>query len=227
MNKIAFLTGGLGNLGPVWQEGLKELGYFVWTMSYPPNDITNYLDCDAIFKKCREQLGIPTLILNNAGIDNPPGSSAKFWGNLERILQVNLIGACNICEIAIPQMIDNGGGLIINVGSIQGNIGADWRNYPEGFEKPVGYNLSKAGLNQLSRSIAVQYGRYNIRAVTLAFGPCEMGKWQENFKTKILNNIPIGRLISKESIKSALRFAIECSELTGQQILIDGGYTVW
>jgi NAD(P)-dependent dehydrogenase (short-subunit alcohol dehydrogenase family) len=118
-------------------------------------------------------------------------------------------------------------GLVVNVGSIQGFIGADWRNYPEGFEKPVAYNTSKAGLIQLSRSIAVQYGRYGIRAVTIAFGPFDNGKFDPEFKDKFLRNVPLERIVSRESLAATLRYVIQCPELTGQTILVDAGYTAW
>jgi len=123
-------------------------------------------------------------------------------------------------------MIKWGGGTIINIGSIMGNIGADWRNYPESFSKPVGYNLSKAGLIQLSRSITTQYGRYNIRSATIAFGPYDNEKLSVDFKEKFFKNVPLGRGISKQSLQTALLFACSCPELAGQQVLIDGGYTI-
>jgi NAD(P)-dependent dehydrogenase (short-subunit alcohol dehydrogenase family) len=119
-----------------------------------------------------------------------------------------------------------GGGVIVNIGSIMGNIGADWRNYPEGFEKPVAYNLSKAALVQMSRSITTQYGRYNVRGVTISFGPFDSGLTEE-FKEKFLKNVPLGRPISEESIRTSLLYAICCPELAGQQVLVDGGYTSW
>jgi NAD(P)-dependent dehydrogenase (short-subunit alcohol dehydrogenase family) len=165
--------------------------------------------------------------LNNAAIDNPPGSDASFFGNLAEILEVNVEGATNMAKAFVPVMAKRNGGVIINVGSIMGNIGADWRNYPDGFEKPVGYNLSKAALVQLSRSITVQYGRDGVRSVTLAFGPLDTPDLPEDFKAKFLRNVPLGRAISEQSWRAALRFAIEAPELAGQQVLVDGGYTAW
>jgi len=222
--KMAIVTGTSGKLGPVWATTLVENGCRVYSYDLPHWDVTDknqIADWAALFPEV-----IPNIIINNAGIDNPPGSDASFFGNCEEILRVNLQGAVNMCEVFIPDMIKNGGGVIVNIGSIQGNIGADWRNYPKGFEKPVGYNLSKAGLIQLSRSITVQYGRYNIRAVTIAFGPFYMGL-DKKFKDKFLKNVPLGRCISKESLQTTLLYAICCPELAGQQVLVDGGYTAW
>lgn len=215
--KTALVTGGRnGNLGPIWVKTLENAGADVEIWDLPENDVRHVKH----IKKC-------DILVNNAAIDNPPGSDASFFGKFNEIMDVNINGAANMCACVVPRMIRNGGGVIVNIGSIMGNIGADWRNYPEGFEKPVGYNCSKAALVQLSRSIAVQYGRYNIRSVTISFGPYDGGKLTDEFLGKFLKNVPLNRTISKKSLKQTLLYACCCPELTGQQILIDGGYTAW
>ena len=223
MTKKAVVVGSFGNLGPVWVETLQELGFFVKDFDAPNFDVSQ----EVKIANCAALSMAPDVIVCNQAIDNPPGTDCNFWSNMDEIIDVNLLGTMRVCKHFIPLMIENGGGLIVNVGSIQGRIGADWRNYPEGFEKPVGYNTSKAALEQLTRSICVQYGRYGIRAVTMAFGPYDNGKFYQVFKEKILRNIPIGRLVQKESLKATLRYVIECPELTGQTVLVDGGYTAW
>jgi meso-butanediol dehydrogenase/(S,S)-butanediol dehydrogenase/diacetyl reductase len=220
----AIVTGGKnGLLGPIWVETLMEFGYSVGIYDLPDWDIRVEEDTEIY---CQGIDGI-SILVNNAAIDNPPGSDASFFGNFDKIMDVNINGAARMAKAVIPSMIKNGGGVIINVGSIQGRIGADWRNYQNGFEKPSGYNCSKAAMEQLTRSIAVQYGRYNIRSVCIAFGPYNGGKLSESFLNKFLNNVPLGRTISKESLQKTLMYAIECPELTGQTIMVDGGYTAW
>ena len=221
MNKTALLTGPSGNLGPIWQETLEELGYEVIGWGMPGIDLSSEREIEKAASIIEQ---IPSVIVNNAAIDNPPGSEASFFGNLDAILRVNLVAPCLIARHFIPRMVTNGGGLIVNIGSIMGYIGADWRNYPLNFEKPVAYNLSKAALIQLSRSITVQYGQYGVRSVTIAFGPYDGGKLTPDFLGKFLRNVPLGRTISRESLKAALGFAIECPEAAGQGYLVDGGY---
>jgi len=226
MTKHAVLTGGKGRLGPIWLETLEELGFETHVFDLPEYDLRKDEDIQR-FQGSLALAGInPTILINNAAIDNPPGTDASFWGNLEKILQVNLVGASKMAAELIPGMIEEGEGVVINIGSIMGNIGADWRNYPENWAKPIGYNLSKAALIQMSRSITVQYGKFNVRSVTIAFGPFDAGL-PDDFKRKFLKNVPLGRPISKESIKAAMRFAIECPEAAGTQFLVDGGYTAW
>ena len=124
-------------------------------------------------------------------------------------------------------MIKAGGGVIVGITSIQGFVGADHRNYEGSFEKPVGYNLSKAALMQYARSLTVQYGRYGIRACCIGFGPFDGGKLDPVFLGKFLKNVPLGRPVSRESVKAALTFAVTCPEFAGQTALIDGGFTSW
>lgn len=230
----AVLSGHLGNLGPVWEETLYNAGCIVHGFDikkklYNVNKIEDMQQYKKNIDSWQREYNAGrkiNIIINNAAIDHPPQPGINFWTDYENIIQTNLVGACNLTSVFLPDMIENGGGVIINIGSIQGNVAADWRNY-EGFEKPVGYNLSKAGLVQFTRSLAVQYGKYNIRSVCISFAACDTGKFKEPFKSKFLNCLPLGRFISEESLKMTLLYAICCPELTGQQILVDAGYTAW
>ncbi len=225
MGKVAVVTGYEGQLGPVWTETLKELGFEnIVGVGLPECDITDAVAVTEGAFKTIAVFGAPDVIVLNAAIDNPPGSGATFHGNFQRIMEVNMGGAVNVVRAFLPAMIHIGGGVIIGISSIQAHIGADWRNYEGDFEKPVGYNCSKAALEQYARSLTVQYGRYNIRACCLAFGPYDGGKLNKTFLGKFLLNVPMFRPVSKESLKAALRFAIECPEFAGQTALIDGGY---
>jgi NAD(P)-dependent dehydrogenase (short-subunit alcohol dehydrogenase family) len=221
--KVAVVTGGTnGLLGPIWMETLEQSGAKCVSLDLPEFDVTT-----GDIKKACTWLDRIDILVNNAAIDNPPDSGATFFGNFKRILDVNLVGAVRMCEQVIPSMIRDKGGVIVNIGSIQGSVGADHRNYADGFEKPVGYNLSKAALVQLSRSICTQYGRHGIRSVTIAFGGYGGGKLDPVFLEKYLRCVPLGRTISKESLQAAMLFACCCPEATGQQFMIDGGFTAW
>jgi len=238
------LSGNKGNLGPIWESILTDLGAQVIGFDWDTDKALSISNCDVrdsnallIFKtRYIELMGLrcaleppPNIIINNAAIDVPPSAkNVNFFTNAHNTIDTNLTGAINLTQLFIEDMVKFGdGGLIINIGSIQGNVAADIRNYPSDFEKPVGYNVSKAGLIQFTRSLAVQYGSYGIRAVCLAFSAVDSGKFEEPFKSKFLNCLPLGKLISRQSLEASLRFAIDCPELTGQQILVDAGYTAW
>jgi len=221
---LAVVTGGSGQLGPIWCETLRELGYRIFNIDLPMFDVSDRERMQYAAGRCIAVHGVPKVIVLNAAIDSPPGSVATFHGNLERIIDVNLLGACNVAEAFLPAMIEAGGGVIIGISSIQAHIGADWRNYEGTFEKPVGYNLSKAALEQYVRSLTVQYGRYGIRACCIGFGPFNGGKLNPAFLGKFLKNVPLGRPVSMESVKAALIFAVTCPEFAGQVLMVEGGY---
>jgi len=220
--KNALITGKLGLLAPIWKEILENAGCDVTTYGLPEDDV---LDKPKL--RYLADIYTPDIIVNNAGMDNPPTTKATFFGNCQRILEVNLMGAVNVCEAFIPSMIRNGGGVIVNIGSIQGYGGADYRNYEGDFEKPVGYNLSKWALRGLAKSIAVQYGRYGIRAVTPSFGPYGGGDLPQTFRAKFLHNVPLNRTVSRESLQMTLLYAVCCPELSGQDWRVDGGLGSW
>jgi NAD(P)-dependent dehydrogenase (short-subunit alcohol dehydrogenase family) len=229
------LSGSKGNLGPIWKSILVDLGAEVTGFDWDYSKPTSLTNCDVrsnnSLMRFKEQYksAAPDMIINNAAIDVPPHrKNVDFFTDAHNTVTTNLIGAINLTQLFVSDMITRGkGGLIINIGSIQGNVAADIRNYDNDFEKPVGYNVSKAGLIQFTRSLAVQYGKHNIRSVCLAFSAVDSGKFDEPFKSKFLSCLPLGKLISRQSLEASLRFAIDCPELTGQQVLIDSGYTAW
>lgn len=224
MGKKAIVTGESGLLAPIWKETLEMAGATVYMFGLPNCDVTNM---SQVLHFALEHPDIDILV-NNAAIDSPPTSKATFYGNCHEILEVNLQGAVNMCEAFIPRMVDRGGGVIVNIGSIQGYGGADHRNYSDpDFAKPIGYNLSKWGYRGLSKSISIQYGRYGIRAVTPSFGPYNGGKLSQEFLDKFLHNVPLKRTVSKESLQMTLLYAVCCPELTGVDWRIDGGLGAW
>lgn len=224
--KTAIVTGASGNLGPVWCETLEEMGFDVYGLDLPDMDVSNKEDV-RVWRDWTLHKAVPSVLVLNAAIDNPPGSEATFFGNYERIIEVNQIGVKNVVEAFLPKMINAGGGVIIGITSIQARIGSDWRNYPDGFEKPCAYGQSKAAMEAFMRQLTVQYGRYGIRACCIGFGAYDSGKLDPVFLEKYLKNVPLGRPVSRQSAKAALKFAVECPEFAGQVALVDGGYTAW
>jgi len=225
-DKIVVLSGCNGSLGPIWKRTMLSAGAYVYGFDLPVTDVRDEESLLEYKKYFSSNNLVPDIIINNAAVDHPPQGDVTFWTDTENIIKTNLIGAVNLTFLFLPWMIERGSGLIINIGSIQGNVAADWRNY-EGFEKPVGYNLSKAGLIQFTRSLAVQYGKYGIRSVCISFAAVDNGKFKEPFKSNFLKCLPLGRFISVQSLEQTLLYACTCPELTGQQILVDSGYTAW
>ncbi|MHC4607861.1 MAG: SDR family NAD(P)-dependent oxidoreductase [Planctomycetota bacterium] len=220
--KKALLIGYEGNLGPIFMDALSEAGCTVLGVGLPEFDIKYDEDRKALYRRTLRSIGVPDIVVCNAAIDTPPSvKDARFFHRFEETLDTNLTGHAKIVEILADVMR---GGVFVFIGSIQGYVGADWRNYTGGFEKPCAYNLSKAALQQLARSITVQYGRRGIRAVCPGFGPY-LEKFDREFVEKITRNIPMGKGVSTEDLKRTLLYACCCEGLAGEDWLVDGGYT--
>lgn len=225
-DKVAIITGPTGNLGPVWVETCEEMGMIVDGLGLPDTDIRTRQDYQALYADMR-----PSLIVCNAAIDNAPGGKSGFWDNYEDILEVNLKGHLHLLSELLPSGVENPF-LVVFVGSMLGHSGADWRRYRDiglqDFTKPIAYGLTKAAFIQAARAITTEYGHLGIRAVCLSFGPVDTGKFNPQFGDRIRRDIPTGRLVGKDDLKAALRFAVECDALAGtQDVFVDGGILAW
>lgn len=227
--KKGLVIGGEGNLGPIWMETLRDAGAEAFSLGLPHFDFSDIGEIQQAFISYMSALNVgPDIIVCNAAIDTPPTKTeARFFTDFEKTMQVNINAHARLLSYFIPEMVNNGGGVIVLVGSIQGYIGADFRNYSGGFEKPCGYNCSKAALKQLARSITVQYGRYGIRAVCPGFGPFLSDKLPPEFVAKIREKIPTGHTVTKEDVQRTLLYAVCCDGLAGEDWLVDGGFTKW
>jgi len=227
--KKGLVIGGEGNLGPIWMETLRDAGAEAYSLGLPHFDFSDLGEIKQAFISYMVAVNrAPDIIVCNAAIDTPPTKmEARFFTDFEKTMQVNINAHARLLSYFIPEMVNNGGGVIVLVGSIQGYIGADWRNYSGGFEKPCGYNCSKAALQQLARSLTVQYGRHGIRAVCPGFGPFLSDKLPPEFVAKIREKIPTGRTVTKEDVQRTLLYAVCCEGLAGEDWLCDGGFTKW
>ena len=129
-------------------------------------------------------------------------------------------------------MAKNGGGVILNIASDLSVISPNQNLYKEKDGninyKPVTYSVIKTGLIGLTRYLATYWSDRNVRVN--AFSPVGVFNNQNNnFVRKIENLIPMGRMANKDEYKSAIQFL--CSDassyMTGQNIIIDGGRTIW
>ena len=146
----------------------------------------------------------------------------------DRVLEVNLRGTYLICWQAIQHMRQSGGGSIINISSINGVVGAPI-GLGSGFDP---YVPSKGGVVQLTRNLAIQYGRENIRVNCICPGHVNTNLIRsitENppIRERLEERYPLGRFAEPEEIANAALFLAsdESSFVTGAPLLVDGGYT--
>jgi len=187
-------------------------------------DITNYNDLKNIINK---QSRIDILI-NNAGTNIPEHFTKVKTKNMERLVKLNTIAAFNLAQLCSIKMIKSKnrkkmGGAIVNMSSQMGHVGGRIRSV---------YNMNKFGMEGLTKGMAIDLAKYNIRVNSVAptFVVTPMTKnflRNKKFKRDTLNSIPLGRFAEMSEIASAVVFLASdaASMITGTSLLVDGGWT--
>jgi NAD(P)-dependent dehydrogenase (short-subunit alcohol dehydrogenase family) len=185
-----------------------------------------------------ERIGTPDVLVNNAGIDQPPsadGGSAAIedvpYEDFLRVLEVNLAGTFLATQVFGSAMRDAGRGSIVNIGSLYATIAPDPGMYDHlglepPFLKPPAYGASKAGVVSLTRYFARLWGPHGVRVNALSPGGVLGGQDQE-FLRKFTARTPLRRLAEDDDLAGPLLFlASDASRyLTGHELRVDGGFT--
>ena len=199
---------------------LRTLGTTVLAMKM---DVTDSKQVEAMVAEAHEKFGRIDILVNNAGIAwaaSPEKMSLEDW---KKVLDVNLTGVFNCSQIVGRHMIQDGGGVIINLSSIVAYSGTD-----EGILNAISYNTSKGAIISFTKDLAVKWAKYRIRvnAVALSFFPTHLTEWViEHRKEKIVRRVPAGRLGAPDDVKGAALFlASPASDyVTGHVLNVDGG----
>jgi NAD(P)-dependent dehydrogenase (short-subunit alcohol dehydrogenase family) len=261
-SQVAVVTGALGKLGPVWCRALIDAGatvagidlsgavptpaYADLERAVSPGRLhlfqANVLDRPAL-ERARDaivaRLGVPSVLVNNAGIDQPPGQVASYRVEefpadiAERVLAVNVLGAFQVAQVFGAEMVRAGRGSIINIGSLYAAVSPDVKMYDHievdpPFLKPPMYGASKAALVNLTKYLATHWAPYGVRVNALSPGGV-LGGQDEEFKRKFNGRVPMGRMAVDEDLAGPLVFlASEASSyVTGIELRVDGGFTAW
>ena len=244
-NKIALVSGAGKGLGRACAIALAEAGTNLIIISRTKKDldevskkikkyrvkcksvacdITNY---NQIKKIVNSQSRIDILVYN-AGNNIPEHFTKVKTKDMEYLVKINTIAAFNLAQLCANKMIElknrkKVGGSIINMSSQMGHVGGPIRSV---------YNMNKWGLEGLTRGMAVDLAKYNIRVNTVAptFVVTPMTKKflkNKKFKKETLNNIPLGRFAEMSEIASAVVFLASdaASMVHGTSLLVDGGWT--
>ena len=189
-------------------------------------DLSDLQAVEAMLKAVVEALGRLDIVVNNAGIQQElPGDSPDPKG-LEHVLGVNLVGAVHCSQLAIRHFLSReGGGVIINTSSVHQII-----------PKPgfLGYSLSKGGLANLTRTLALEFADRGIRVNAVAPGAIltDMNdSWRNDPKQRaaVERHIPMGRAGTPEEVATVFAFLAseDASYITGQTIFACGGLTLY
>jgi NAD(P)-dependent dehydrogenase (short-subunit alcohol dehydrogenase family) len=225
--RLAVVTGALGNLGPVWTAALAEAGARVVGLDVREGEGVVQADVTdrASLERVLADVGAPAVLVNNAGIDAPPGGDE---GGFARTLEVNVTGLHNATEIFGRAMCEAGGGSIVNIGSLYASIApipAFYDHIDPPFTKPAAYGASKAAVVNLTRYFARLWGPHGVRVNVLSPGGVHGGQDAE-FVRKYSERVPLGRMAEPGDLAGPLLFlASDASAyVTGHELRVDGGF---
>ena len=219
IQKTALVTGASRGIGKAIAEQLKKAGARLLVPSRKELDLLSDRSIDLYLEALAEPVDI---LVNDAGINRLGDFTAFSDADLEDTMRTNLIGPIRLARGLLPGMRRRRYGRIVNMSSIWSVVSKPGR---------LTYSVSKSGLNAFTRSLAVEVAPYNILVNAVAPGYVNTELTQQNNTEQDLQNIretiPMQRLAEPKEIARLVTFL--CSEentyLTGQCLVIDGGYT--
>jgi NAD(P)-dependent dehydrogenase (short-subunit alcohol dehydrogenase family) len=192
---------------------------------YQHVDVTDKEQVDALFQTAKDTYGSVDIAFNNAGI-SPPDDASILDTDLEawrRVQEVNLTSVYLCCKAALPHMLEQRRGSIINTASFVAVMGAA--------TSQISYSASKGGVLSMTRELGVQFARDGIRVNALCPGPVNTPLLKELFAKdaeraqRRLVHVPMGRFGEPEEMASAVLFLAsdDSSFMTASTFLVDGG----
>jgi NAD(P)-dependent dehydrogenase (short-subunit alcohol dehydrogenase family) len=188
-------------------------------------DVTDREQVDALFAAAKDTYGSVDVAFNNAGI-SPPEDASILDTDLDawrKVQEVNLTSVYLCCKAALPYMLEQKRGSIINTASFVAVMGAA--------TSQISYSASKGGVLSMSRELGVQFAREGVRVNALCPGPVNTPLLRELFAKdaeraqRRLVHVPMGRFAEPEEIADAVLFLAsdESSFITANTFLVDGG----
>jgi NAD(P)-dependent dehydrogenase (short-subunit alcohol dehydrogenase family) len=247
--RVAIVTGALGRLGPVWTAALEGVGMRVIGIDvlqpeagHPTvveqADVTDRAALEAVRRRVEDHFGIPSVLVNAAGIDTPPSEAAKTYRvedlpvePFRRTLEVNVTGTFLATQVFGTQMRDAGRGSIVNIGSLYASAAPepsfyDHLNVDPPFLKPPAYGASKAAVVNMTRYFARLWGPSGVRVNVLSPGGVAGGQ-DQLFVGKYCARVPLGRMAEPADLVGPLLFLVSnaAAYVTGHELRVDGGFT--
>ena len=243
--KVAIVTGGNGGIGRGIAIGLAQAGSDIVIAARNEGktarvieeiktlnrrclgikcDVNNYDDIKTTVEKTLQEFGGLNILVNNAGVSGgelPQSMSEEVW---DRVVDTNLKASFRFCQVAYPTLVKAGGGKIINIGSEYSIFGS---------AMVVHYAASKGGVIQLTKSLAVAWAKDNIQVNAIVPGWIRTDMTapvieNEAFYKDIVQRTPAGRFGEPNELAGAAIFLSSAASdfITGQRIVVDGGYSV-
>lgn len=240
--RVALVTGGMGGLGEAICQKLFRSGYRVVTTYSPNNDhapewlseqkdagfefsayminVSDFASCEAGVMKIVGDLGRIDVLVNNAGITRDTTLKKMTKEDWHAVIETNLDSVFNMTKQVLHGMLENQWGRIINISSVNGQKGAFGQ---------TNYSAAKAGLHGFTKALALEVASKGITVNTVSPGYLRTKMVtkipKEILETKILPEIPVGRLGEPAEVASLVAYLCsdEAAFLTGANIAMNGG----
>ncbi len=241
-HRTAVVTGGMGGLGESISTKMHDAGYRVVVTHSPGNanadnwvkqmkardynffafpvDVADFDSCQQTMAKVQSQVGPVDILVNNAGITRDMTFKKMTKPDWDVVIHTNLDSAFNMTKQVCDGMVERGWGRIVNVSSVNGSKGAFGQ---------TNYAAAKAGMHGFTKSLALEVAKKGVTVNTIS--PGYIGTKmvtaipKEVLDTKILPQIPVGRLGSAEEVARCVAFlaAEDAGFITGACLDANGG----
>jgi NAD(P)-dependent dehydrogenase (short-subunit alcohol dehydrogenase family) len=236
-DKRVLITGGAGGIGAATVARFLEEGSHVVVLDRDAEacrrlkselpaltgsivaDVTDPDDVTRAFEELDGLTGGLDVLINNAGISLRHSFLDITPGEWRKVIDVNLNGVFYVAQQTARRMLDGDGGVIVNMGSTNGLMG--YHYYAD-------YNASKAGVIELTRSMALELGpKVRVNAVCPGFilTPMQKAEYTQEMQRAFASKLPLDRLGRPEDVAALFAFLAsdDASWITGQTFVIDGG----
>lgn len=254
--KTVIVTGGYGHLGSAIAEGLLKQNARVIVagrsaekfdekfkhisdkrfLLFRPLDITDTQSINSLFETVFKEFASIDVLINNAHTAKGGGQEDMLDEDWAYTMD-GVLGSVHKCiKGIIPYLKKQQSGKIINISSMYGVVSPDFRLYHgddcEKYTNPPHYGAAKAGVIQLTKYFAVYLGKYNIQVNSITPGPFpKIAIQQENvaFIERLKSRNPLGRIgVPEDLIGVSVLLSSKGSDfITGQNLIVDGGWTIW
>ena len=233
-DKVAVITGAAGGIGLATAELFEAEGAHVVGVDLKAHstgelalqvDLTDEQAVKDIYRQARDKFGSVDVLFNNAGISPTDDDSILVteYDAWQRVQDANLKSVFFCCKYGIQQLLDTGGGSVINTASFVAVMGAA--------TSQISYTASKGGVLAMSRELGVEFARSGVRVNAICPGPIATPLLMELFAkdperaARRLVHVPMGRFGEPDEIAKAVLFLAsdDSSFMTASSLLVDGG----